>query len=54
MDRNLKDFVVLYLRAVAMALLPVVFTAFLWIPYSLGGHPGAPRTESGIADLHMT
>ncbi len=54
MDQNLKNFVVLYLRAVAMALLPLVFTAFLWIPYSLGGHPGEPRTGSDIADLHMT
>lgn len=54
MPQDLKDFVVLYLRVVVMALFPIALTAFLSIPYALGGHPGEPIMRSGFADLHMT
>ena len=36
MNTDLKNFVVAYLRVVVMALVPMVLTAFLSIPYSLG------------------
>jgi hypothetical protein len=54
MPQDLKNFVVLYLRVVVMALLPLALTAFLSIPYSLGGHPGEPIPRSSISYLHMT
>jgi hypothetical protein len=54
MHQDLRNFVVLYLRVVVVALLPIALTAFLSIPYSLGGHPGDLITRSAIADLHMT
>lgn len=40
--------------AVMAALLPVVLTAFLTIPFNLGGHPGEPRNIDLQATGHMT
>ena len=54
MHQDLKNFVVLYLRVVVLTLVPLVLTAFMSIPYSLGGHPGEITPRSSIANLHMT
>jgi hypothetical protein len=52
MHQDLRNFVNLYLRVVVMSLIPIAFTAFLCIPYSLGGHPGEPISRSAMTDLH--
>lgn len=39
---------------VVAALIPVVLTAFLCIPFILGGHPGEPRALVPEASGHMT
>jgi len=54
MQQDLKNFLAQYLRVVLLALLPVVLTSFLAIPFVLGGHPGEPLARSGPSDLHMT
>ena len=54
MNTDLKNFVVAYLRVVVMALVPMVLTAFLSIPYSLGGNPGDPYARAQSSDQHMT
>jgi hypothetical protein len=54
MNANLKYFVKLYVGVVLMTLMPVALTAFLSIPYSLGGHPGELRSTSSYVDQHMT
>jgi hypothetical protein len=54
MNADLKQFVVSYLRFVAMALMALAVTAFLSIPYILGGHPGEPLTRVDQASLHMS
>jgi hypothetical protein len=54
MNADLKQFVVSYLRFVAMALMPLVVTAFLTIPYNLGGHPGEPLTRVDQTSAHMS
>lgn len=43
MNRQLPVFALQFLGVVAATLLPVVFTAFVSIPLSLGGHPGEAR-----------
>ena len=52
MPQDLKHFVNLYLRVVLMSLTPIALTAFLCIPYSLGGHPGETITRSATTDIH--
>ncbi|MEI8156401.1 MAG: hypothetical protein WCH60_06010 [Burkholderiales bacterium] len=54
MHKDLKEFVQGYSRVVIMALIPIVMTAFLSVPYMLGGHPGDVRTVASAADFHMT
>lgn len=48
------DFVRQFLGVVMASLLPVVLTAFLSIPFSLGAHPGEIRSPGNPAQLHMT
>ncbi len=53
MNIELRNFIEQMLRTVLMTLMPVVTTAFLTMPMSLGGHPGeVPAAYSG--DRHMT
>lgn len=47
-------FVRQYLGIVCAALLPVFFTAFMTIPFSLGGHPGDPRIAEALIDQHTS
>jgi hypothetical protein len=54
MNTDLRTFVVAYLRVVAMALIPMAATAFLSIPYSLGGMPGDPPSTVQDSNRHMT
>jgi hypothetical protein len=54
MNTAVRHFVHQYLLVVLLALIPVVLTAFLSIPFSLGGHPGEPRNGPAQLSVHMT
>lgn len=54
MHPALTLFIRQYLGIVCAALVPVVLTAFLSIPLTLGGHPGEPRTAQVGISRHMT
>lgn len=55
MHADLRDFLARFIGTVAMTLVPVVLTAFLSIPISLGRHPGdPPRDADAPAAAHMT
>ena len=53
MNNYLADFILQWARVVVMALVPVVLTAFISIPMSLGGHPGEAATRV-VVPSHMT
>jgi hypothetical protein len=55
MDQDLAHFIKQLSRVAGAALLPVVFTAFVSIPATLGHHPGesAALANAG-AERHMT
>lgn len=54
MDPTLFRFAAQYARVVVVSLLPVIFTAFVALPMSLGRHPGeAPAPAAGL-HRHMT
>lgn len=50
----LHRFIRQYFNVVCAALAPVVLTAFLAIPVSLGGHPGAFPVAAAQGDRHMS
>lgn len=54
MHPALRLFIREYLGIVFVALLPVIVTAFLSIPLSLGGHPGEPGSADAPIHRHMT
>jgi hypothetical protein len=54
MNTALRHFIHQYLLVVLLALMPVMLTAFLSIPLSLGGHPGEPRNGQPPPSAHMT
>ena len=54
MHPTLLLFIRQYLWVVCGALVPVVITAFMSIPLSLGSHSGEPRTVDAMVDRHMT
>jgi hypothetical protein len=43
-----------FIGVVLAALVPVVLTAFISVPMSLGGHPGEARAAAATAGQHMT
>jgi hypothetical protein len=45
MRPTLKPFITQYVVVIAAALIPVAITAFLGIPFNLGGPPGVVRTN---------
>jgi hypothetical protein len=53
MNSELRHFLNRLTGVVAMTLVPVVLTAFLTIPFNLGGYPGEGTSQ--VAGLrHMT
>ena len=54
MHPSLRQFARQYLAVVVAALLPVIATAFLSIPFNLGGHPGDVRAVDAPVTRHMT
>lgn len=54
MHPALRLFIRQYLWVLCAALVPVVITAFLSIPLSLGSHPGEPHQPDAMGYTHMT
>jgi hypothetical protein len=54
MHQELSRFAAQWLRVAAIALLPVIATAFVTIPWNLGGHPGERASVAAAGDRHMT
>jgi hypothetical protein len=54
MHPSLRQFARQYLAVIAAVLLPVILTAFLTIPFNLGGHPGDARVVDVPESRHMT
>ncbi len=54
MQQDLKNFVVQWLRVALMAVLPVVLTAFVTIPWNVPNGPEAQASRAASADRHMT
>lgn len=54
MHPALRLFIRQYLGVLCAALVPVVITAFLSIPLSLGHHPGEPHRPDAMGYTHMT
>ncbi len=52
MNIDLKAFIFQWLRIALMTLMPVAFTAFVTMPYTMGGHPGEVRVQP--MNPHMT
>lgn len=53
MNTDLRTFLSRFIGTVVLALLPVIFTAFVSMPLSLNRHPGEP-TPIGTPAKHMT
>ena len=54
MHPTLHRFIRQYFNVVCAALVPVVLTAFLSVPVSLGGHPDASPVAAAQGDRHMS
>ena len=54
MDKDLACFWRHWLRIVVMALVPVVFTAFVTIPFNLGGNPGERAHAQAPGERHVS
>ena len=54
MHQDLKNFVAQWLRVAVMALVPVVSTAFVTIPWNLENTPGAQAARDTAGERHMT
>jgi hypothetical protein len=54
MNRDLACFYRHWLRVVLMTLVPVVFTAFVTIPYNLGGNPGQVAVAPAPGEHHVS
>jgi hypothetical protein len=54
MQADLHEFLRRLAGTVAMALVPVVLTAFLALPSTLHRHPGEPAADPNAPAAHMT
>ncbi len=54
MHTELRNFAGEVLRAVAIALVPVVVTAFVSMPMNLGAHPGEAPALQASPPRHLT
>jgi hypothetical protein len=54
MHIELRRFLTQLMGVVVMSLVPVVLTAFLTMPWSLGRHPGESVPPGAIELRHMT
>ncbi|HSB24392.1 MAG TPA: hypothetical protein VLE94_14935 [Burkholderiaceae bacterium] len=53
MHTELHRFLARFIGTVALALVPVIFTAFVSMPMSLARHPGE-AAAAGLPPQHMT
>ncbi len=54
MDSSLRLFIRQFAGVVLATLVPVILTAFMSIPVTLGGHPGEARAANALLTQHMT
>ena len=54
MNNDLRHFLARLLGVVAMALVPVVLTAFMTMPLNLSRHPGDAVPQGSAVLRHMT
>jgi hypothetical protein len=54
MNTSPRRFLFQLVGVIIAALVPVILTAFLSIPFTLGGHPGEPRPIGLSSASHMT
>ena len=54
MHTELHDFLARLIGAVALALVPVILTAFLTLPMSLNRHPGEAPAVPAAQPMHLT
>ncbi len=54
MHTELRRFLTQLIGVVVISLVPVVLTAFLTMPWSLGRHPGESAPSAPVQLRHMT
>lgn len=54
MNTELQTFLARLAGVVTLALVPVVITAFVSMPFSLSRHPGEPALTAQADSRHMT
>jgi hypothetical protein len=54
MDQDIRNFTAQWLRVALAALVPVVVTAFVSIPFNLGTIPGEQAVRLAAGERHMT
>lgn len=54
MHPTLRQFIQEFTGVALASLVPVILTAFLSIPISLGANPGEPRVPTAGLDRHMS
>jgi hypothetical protein len=54
MDSSLRMFIRQFAGVVLATLVPVILTAFMSVPASLGGHPGQASAANPAFTQHMT
>ena len=54
MDASLLAFIRQFVGVIAASALPVVFAAFVSIPYALQAQPGATHRDDAAAERHFT
>jgi len=54
MNGDLREFAFQWCRVTLSTLLPIMLTAFITIPVSLGAHPGDPLSIRAGISRHMT
>lgn len=54
MNQDLAIFVAQMTRTIVMALVPVIFTAFVSMPLALERHPGEVASAGPVVEKHLT
>lgn len=54
MNQDLAEFSKQWIRVALAAMVPVVLTSFLTIPFNLGAHPGEPAPQVASVERHIT
>jgi hypothetical protein len=54
MNTDLRNFLAQFLGGAGATLAFVILVSFIFIPMSLGGHPGEMRSHDGLVDFHLS